>query len=100
MKRLPLSPELVPLVLSGKKTTTVRLGVRNYTRGQAKIVSRDVEIPIEITDVGLTKVNRLDDEIAKSEGCDSVSDLMKLLRRFYPKLDDDQDITIIRFRTL
>jgi hypothetical protein len=100
MKRLPLSSELVPLVLSGKKTSTVRLGRRDYSRGQAKIVSRDIEIPIEITDVSFTKVNSLDDEVAKSEGCGSLSDLLTILRRFYPELHGTNDVTVIRFRAL
>jgi hypothetical protein len=98
--QIPLAPDLVPLVLSGKKTSTVRLGIRNYPLGPAKIVSGKVSIPIEITEVKFMKVGSLDEGVANSEGYGSLSDLLHALRRFYPDAENDRDVTVIRFRQL
>ena len=96
--QIPLAADLVPLVLGGKKTSTVRLGIRNYPLGPAKIVSGSVGIPIEITEIKFTKVGRLDEPTAKSEGYDSLDELQCALKRFYPRAGLDSDITVVRFR--
>lgn len=96
--QIPLAADLVPLVLGGKKTSTVRLGIRNYPLGPARIVSGSVDIPIKITEIEFTKVGRLDERVAKSEGYDSLDELLCALKRFYPTAGVDRDITVIRFR--
>jgi ASC-1-like (ASCH) protein len=97
-RELLLSNDLIPSVLSGNKTSTVRLGRRSYGLGEARIVSREIEIPIEITNVSHTKMSLLNEEDARSEGYRCVRDLVLALRRFYPQIDDDSDVTIVRFR--
>jgi hypothetical protein len=98
--QIPLANELVPLVLSGKKTSTVRLGIRKYQLGPARIVSGNQGIPIQITGLEFTKVGRLDERVAKSDGYDSLGELLRVLKRFYPSAQIDDDITVIRFRLL
>jgi hypothetical protein len=96
--QIPLAADLVPLVLSGNKTSTVRLGIRKYPLGPALIVCRNQSISIEITELEFTKVGRLDESVAKSEGYESTSELLRALKRFYPKAENDHDITVVRFR--
>jgi hypothetical protein len=96
--QIPLAADLVPLVLSGKKTSTVRVGSRNYPLGPARIVSGNMHIPIEITEIEFTKVGHLDERVAKSEGYDSLDELLSILMRFYPGTGTDRDVTVIRFR--
>jgi hypothetical protein len=96
--QIPLAADLLPLILSGKKTSTVRLGIRDYPLGPARIVSGSVSIPIEITEIIITKVGRLDGHVARSEGYDSLDELLHALKRFYPQAGQDHDITVIRFR--
>ena len=96
--RILLAPDLVPLVVNGKKTSTVRLGIRHYPLGPARIVSDRVDIPIEITETQFTKVGLLDEHVARSEGYDSLDELLRALERFYPKAALDHDITVVRFR--
>lgn len=98
--RIPLAVDLVPLVLSGKKTSTVRLGIRNYPLGPAQIASAGLAVPIEITGLEFTKLGCLDEDVAKTEGYDSVAELLCALQRFYPDAAKDRDVTIIRFRKL
>lgn len=95
-----LAADLVPLVLSGEKTSTVRLGIREYPLGPARFVSGALSIPIEITEVEFTQVARLDRRGAKSEGYGSLSELLSAVRRFYPGIAMDDDITVVRFRKL
>jgi hypothetical protein len=97
---IPLATDLTRLVLSGKKTSTVRLGIRNYPLGPARIVSGSLGIPIEITEIEFSKVGYLDASIARTEGYDSVTELMRALRTFYPGASTDRDVTIVRFRRL
>jgi hypothetical protein len=96
--KIPLAADLIPLVLSGKKTSTIRLGIRNYSVGPARIVSRDADIGIEITEVELTKVERLSVSTAISEGYNSLDELLMALKRFYPEAGINADVTIVHFR--
>jgi hypothetical protein len=98
--QIALAADLVPLVLNGKKTSTIRLGIRDYPLGHAKIVSGKLNIPIEITEIEFTKVGSLDGRVANSEGYGSLSELLLALRRFYPEAGNDRDVTVIRFRKL
>lgn len=98
MTTLPLAADLVPLVLSGRKTSTVRLGLRDYKKGNAALVSKGAKIDIEITDITFTKVSDLTDAIAKRDGYETITDLLAALRHFYPDLSEERDVTIIGFR--
>ncbi|WP_410052518.1 ASCH domain-containing protein [Bradyrhizobium sp. SZCCHNS3053] len=95
-----LAADLVPLVLSGRKTSTIRSGVRRYRPGAARIVSGSVDIPIEITDVQFTQLRQLDSRIANSEGYGSIDELLMAVRRFYPELKLHDEVTVVRFRKL
>jgi hypothetical protein len=95
---IPLAPDLIPLVLSGKKTSTVRLGIRRYPLGPARIVSGNVNIPIEITEIEFMKLGELGDGVAKTEGYTTLGEFLSNLRRFYPGAEIDRDVTVIRFR--
>jgi hypothetical protein len=96
--QIPLASDLAPLVLSGRKTSTVRLGIRNYPLGPAKIVSGKLDIPIEITKIEFTKISQLNESVAKSEGYDSIDEFLLVLKRFYPGAESDRDVTVICFQ--
>lgn len=86
------------LVVNGKKTSTVRLGQRPYPLGPARIVSGSDEILVEILQLERTTIGGLTDEVAKSEGYESLSDLLNELRRFYPSAGPEHNVTVVRFR--
>jgi hypothetical protein len=95
---IPLASDLIPLVLNGQKTSTVRIGTRNYLPGPALIVSGGSQIPVNITDVEFTKFGDLDQAVAKAEGYDTLAELLDVILRFYPTATNDADVTIVRFK--
>lgn len=95
--QIPLVSDLLPLVLSGKKTSTVRVGRRNYKLGPATIVSGDANVTVLITEVQHTTVRQLSDQVARKEGYVSKSELLAALLRFYPDLEDDREVTVVSF---
>jgi hypothetical protein len=84
--------------MSGKKTSTIRLGSRRYPLGPARIVSGKVSIPITITDVEFTTVGGLNEVIAAMEGYNSLDELFRDLKRFYPGAEVDSQVTVVRFQ--
>jgi hypothetical protein len=84
--------------MSGKKTSTVRLGSRRYPLGSALIVSGQASIPVTITDVEFMTVGDLNEAVANMEGYPSLSELLHDLKRFYPDVKMDSQITLVRFR--
>jgi hypothetical protein len=99
MKALPLAERFIPWVVDGRKTSTIRLGKRNYGIGDSFLVSRGASVPIEIVSVSYSTVGALDEYAAKTEGYDSVLDLKRELRHFYPNLAEDSHVTVVRFKT-
>jgi hypothetical protein len=95
---IPLALDLVPLVLSGKKTLTVRPGIRRYPLGPARIVSGNVDIPIEILELEFMKLRDLNQSVAKSEGYATLGEFLSNLRRFYSEAEIDRDVTVVCFR--
>lgn len=97
MIEISLSRSLIPLVLSGKKTSTIRRGRRSYNLGYAEIVSEEIRIPVTITRVTHSNPKLLDESVVRSEGYASLSELLTQLRTFYPDLSDSNDVTIVWF---
>jgi hypothetical protein len=95
---IPLASDLIPLVLSGRKTSTVRLGIRDYPLGPARIVSGSVDIPIEITEIEFMKLRDLGESVARTEGYATLEEFFSTLKIFYPGADSDRDVTVVRFR--
>jgi hypothetical protein len=95
-----MAADLIPLILSGKKTSTVRLGIRDYPLGQATIISGKFQIPIEITEIEFMTIGHLDENVAESEGYDTLDELLQALRRFYPEAESEHDVTLVHFRQL
>ncbi|WP_414643459.1 ASCH domain-containing protein [Candidatus Binatus sp.] len=94
---IPLSGEFVPLVLSGRKISTVRLKRRPYTPGPAILRSRDVEIPITVTTVRNCNLRDLNDADARKDGFESIGDLHSVLQKIYGNLEPDQEVAVLEF---
>lgn len=95
---IPLSGEFVPLVLSGRKVSTVRLKRKDYSPGPAILRSKSVEIPITITRVRNCNFRDLNDADARNDGFESIDDLRAVLHRIYGDLDRDQEVAVLEFR--
>ncbi|GMV04423.1 MAG: hypothetical protein AMXMBFR53_07030 [Gemmatimonadota bacterium] len=97
MTDIPLASEYVPLVQSRRKTTTVRAGRRPFKTGQHRIVSGPTAISVVVTKVQYKTVEELTDLDARADGFGSREELMAALRRFYPRLQDQDAVTVVHF---
>jgi hypothetical protein len=94
---IPLSSEFVPLVSSGRKTSTIRSGVRKYPLGPAVMQSKDKEIPIRVERVRHLRFCELAEEDALRDGLLSLDALRSTLRDFYPSMMAEDMVTVVEF---
>lgn len=102
MDRINFDPEFVPLIVNGRKRTTVRKGIKSYP------VGRLVELTAENRQFALAKVKKvvvkrtseLNDEDAKIDGFESKDELIKALKRIYGEISDSEFVTIVHFEVL
>ncbi len=101
-RSLMLRKEFGDMILRGVKTSTIRLGYIVPKSRELIIHSGGRPIArVEIEDVLYKRLDQLGDEDARREGYESVSKLVRELRRIYGKRLYRHDVlTIIRFRVL
>lgn len=100
MTEIRIATEFVPAVRSGRKTTTIRSGLRNIAVGPGFLICGSQSIPIEVTEVRHTILQQVTDADARADGFSSIAALHFALHRFYPTLGEADPITIITFHTL
>ena len=105
MQNIKFAPDLFKLVKEGRKTSTVRNGVRNYTIGPVQFVTDPpdkndrVRIRLRfITKVELKTLKELTVEDAMNEYCHNVEQLIDRLKQIYPEINDDSEVTVVTFR--
>jgi len=94
---LPLSDEFIPGVLADRKTTTIRRGRRTYGLGEGVLKAGSQDIPIKVNNVRYCKFRELTEADAFRDGFESLKQLHDVLRRIYPKLDLDDEVTVVHF---
>lgn len=99
MLSIRLKSHFLDAVRKGKKRSTVRAGARLAEFGPARIVSGEVQIPIELTQLTIKPFSRLTEDDAREDGFDSLDELRRVLRGFYPRLAEDDPVTIFSFMT-
>jgi ASC-1-like (ASCH) protein len=95
--RIPLADEFLTMVKLGKKTTTIRKGIRKYEIGRALLTSKCAVVPITISKLVFTTFSTLSDNDARNDGFNGLHDLQIALHRFYPIITGTDEITIIHF---
>lgn len=89
----------VDLILSGKKTATIRLGLvrprykEMIVHGGGRPVAK-----ISVKRVIYKKVKELTEEDAVKDGFNNLNELLKELRKVYPNITGDDWVTIIEFQ--
>lgn len=101
METILIRPNLLELVKQGVKTTTCRMGIRNYPLTKT-ILKSNVEgsedfVYIIITDIKYHKLNDITDEIAKSDGFANKENLYNVMKDIYKDITNSSDISIIYF---
>lgn len=99
MYMMRIRQEMFPLILSGKKTSTSRQGLREFEVGQEfRFLSADGDIADTIvTSVEYCKFDELTEEEAFKEGYSSLDELKDVLRNLYD-VDADPNFTLIEFK--
>ena len=97
--KIDFDPKYVQKILSGKKRATIRRGIRQVKPGDVVVLTADNKpfATAQIVRVSLKRVSELTNADARKDGYRSVQRLKHELRRFYPKLGDDDIVTIIEF---
>ncbi|MGC9111818.1 ASCH domain-containing protein [Acidilobus sp.] len=95
---LTVKKKYLKLILSGRKTSTIRLGNLQVRGRYLKVVTsgRPVAV-VRVEEVIHKKVKDLTDEDAELDGFSGLAELFRELRSIYGDFMLDDDITIIRF---
>lgn len=93
-----MNENLKDLILSGQKTATTRLGIKDYAVGPAVIVFNDskLELPVNITSITKIKFQDIDHILATREN-HTVESLKSVLKAIYGPIEDNQVMTVISF---
>lgn len=85
-------------LLSGKKTTTVRYGARNYALGDVLLRSGEREVVGQIEKVRQTRFHQLRDADGIRDGFSGVVELFEALQEFYQDITIDSVVTVVSLR--
>ena len=99
-KKLKFRKEYIPLILSGRKRTTIRMKGK-YSRGEVVDISDlrgRVHGEAVISGVEVKKFSELDDEDAVRDGFINVEELKDALRDIYRGIGEDSLVYIYHLR--
>ena len=102
MERINFDEEFVEPIMSGRKVTTVRRGIKSYP------VGRIVELTAggntfalaRVKKVVVKRVRELNDDDAKRDGFESRNDLLSALKKIYGDVRDSEFVTVVHFEVL
>ena len=107
MQEIKFASDLFKLILSGKKTTTVREGLREYALGPVEFVTdppdkRGMVKTVRgfITKVQLKQFRHLTSSDAERGGYETIGQMVSRLKKIYPGIGLDDEVTIVEFRRL
>lgn len=82
-------------VIDGSKVATLRLGKRDYDKGETIVVGteRNRCLLVDMLAVQYKTVGEISDEDARIEGYNSANDLIMVMHEIYGYFDDKQVVT-------
>lgn len=97
-KQLNFSKEYKSKILSGVKTSTVRLRTNLKVGEKVQIIAGGEKLgTAKILKIRRKEISKLTDEDAEKDGFKSKLELLKALKKHYGKLPKDTSIYIIEF---
>lgn len=87
-----LADDLIPAMLSGSKTVTIRKGKREF--------ADEIEIAGHAAQVKTVEYYSLETcplDVLLADGFHSFKDVVDGMKRFYPDITPDSDVTVVRF---
>ncbi len=102
MKSINFDEEYVDLILSGKKKSTVRKGIKSYEMGKVVYLTASSKpfAKAKVTKAVVKRVKELSDEDAIKDGFKSKEELIEALRKIYGRIDESDLVTIIHFELI
>lgn len=94
------SEKHIPLIQSGEKRSTIRIGKRTYPQG-IYIALDDggkQQVVIEILSTRVILVSQIATSDALEDGYKDVDELLHDLKTYYPSISPSSEITIVNFR--
>ena len=93
-------PHYVKDILSGKKRATVRLGRKGVKKGMVIYLSAGGRpfARARVVRVKYGKLKELGPQEIKAEGYSSFSELLRELRKIYPVISPEDEVTYIEWR--
>lgn len=100
MDTLNLRKEMFPAIYSGKKTSTSRQGIRDFTLYDKLIFvateDSSIHTDVIVTNVKHCKFDELTEEEAIKEGYESLEELKETLNKIYD-ISKDDNFTLVEF---
>ena len=100
MTILPLSKEFFGLVRAGRKTSTIRRGLRRWEFGPAILKCGSTQVHVVITNIKHTEFGSLTESDARKDGFASLLELDAVLKHFYPSISNTDPVTIVSFERI
>ena len=99
MQRLLLAEDLMLSLKSGEKVCTIRSGMRDITSGNLffEAVDSGEVVKVYVTEVRHKTLGELTNEEAQMDGAADATEMAAALKRFYPDIDTNSDITIVMY---
>ena len=100
MQSLKLADDLFPAVLARTKRNTVRSGRRDIAPGPLAFEptsGRGDPVVVNVVSVAHQRLRDLTDDQARRDGADTAAELAVAMRRFYPDIGPDDEITVVEF---
>lgn len=104
LKKLRFRDELIPLILSGRKRATIRLGTKSLSEGEVVYIASETTGRVfgkaRITRIVQKKLSELSDEDARMDGFRDRIALLEALKAIYGDLPEDSPVYVIEFTVL
>jgi len=98
-QNMQLVNDLFPSLLAGWKQCTIRKGMRDIKPGALTFHAPDgsLKATVNVTEVRHKKLGELTDAEAQADGAENAAHMVAAMKRFYPDIGPDSDITVILF---
>lgn len=96
---LKLADDLFEGLYDGTKFVTIRKGQRDIALGQniMESVSGDRSEEIDVYQVTRMAIGLIPDTVAQDDGFENSEEMLEGMKRFYPDINEDSEVTIIYF---
>jgi ABC-type lipoprotein export system ATPase subunit/GNAT superfamily N-acetyltransferase len=97
---LRVSPEYLPAIRRGRKTSTIRKGRLTLNQGLLLLVSKNDTEAVNVVGTRYTQVRNLTEADAVKDGFADLPELRTALQKHYPDLRETSWVTIVSFEKL